>query len=248
MMRHAAKSKKQGRKGIFIALEGVDGSGKTTQKELIVKRLTKEGYPVREIKFPQYHEPSAWQIEQYLNGFFGPVDKVDPYFASLLYADDRNAVKSEIEQWLKEGTTIIADRYTASNAGHQGGKITDLKKRKRYLEWLWKTEFEINKIPVPDLNIILWIPPTLAYRLIFKKGKRDYLKREKRRDGHERNIAHLKRAAASYKWLLRQDPKHFMLIPCVKNGKLQTPEEIHEKIRKIVQQRLLSRKHSFSPR
>ncbi|MDO8500138.1 MAG: hypothetical protein Q7S66_05830 [bacterium] len=216
--------------GLFIAIEGVDGSGKKTQKDILVRRLRKAGLAVAEISFPQYGKPSAWQIEQYLNGFFGKPDEVNPYFASLLYADDRREAKPRIEEWLKKYDVVISDRYAASNAGHQGGKFANPDKRRCYLKWLWKTEFKINRIPIPDLNIILFIPPVLSQRLILKKTTRAYLKKGSRRDGHERNLDHLKHAASSYKWLAEENRKHFRLISCVKGPNLLAPEEINEKL------------------
>jgi len=222
------------RKGIFITIDGIDGAGKTTQKKLLVRKIRKLGLPIKEIKFPQYNKRSAWQIKQYLNGFFGKLDEVNPYFASLLYADDRLEAKPTIEAWLKSGVVIISDRYAAANAGHQGGKIVNPKKRKCYLNWLWETEFRVNRIPMPDINIILWVSPTIAYKLIFRKEKRGYLKKGRIRDGHERDLGHLRRAAASYKWLAKQDPRHFIIINCMKDERLLTPEEIHLKIWKKV--------------
>lgn len=216
--------------GVFIAIEGTDGTGKKTQAELLIKRLKKEGYGVRRISFPQYGKPSAWQIEQYLNGFFGKPDTIDPYFSSLLFAADRREAKPVIQRWLKECDVVLSDRYAASNVGHQGGKISDPKKRKRFLEWLWKTEFKVNKIPIPDLNIVLYVTPSVSQKNVLKKARRGYLKKGSRRDGHERDLAHLKRAAASYKWLVKQNPKHFRLMNCMKGGRLETPQAIHEKI------------------
>ena len=234
------KKSRRKKKGVFIALEGTDGTGKKTQKDLLVERLKKEGCRVEEISFPQYGKPSAWQIEQYLNGFFGKPDNVDPYFSSLLYAADRREAKPKIEAWLKNGAVVISDRYAASNAGHQGGKIADAKKRKRYLEWLWQTEFKVNKIPVPDLNVILWVSPAVSQKLISQKSPRAYLKHGRKKDGHERDLQHLKRAAASYQWLALENPKRFRLLSCMKGRALAPKEEIHERIWKIVRP-LLSR-------
>ena len=225
---------KNKKRGVFVALEGTDGTGKKTQTKLLVRRLRKKGYRVRIISFPQYGKPSAWQIEQYLNGFFGKPDSVDPYFSSLLFADDRREAKPQIEQWLQDYDVVLSDRYAASNAGHQGGKIGDPKKRKRFLEWLWKIEFKVNKIPVPDLNIVLYVTPSVSQKNILKKASRSYLKKGSRRDGHERDLAHLKRAAASYRWLVEQNPKHFRLTNCMKGTRLASPEEIHEKIWQLV--------------
>lgn len=230
-------------RGVFIALEGTDGTGKKTQAELLIRRLRKEGHRVKRVSFPQYGQPSAWQIEQYLNGFFGKPDAVNPYFASILFADDRREAKPRIAQWLQKYDIVIADRYAASNAGHQGGKIGVPKKRKRFLDWLWKTEFKVNKIPMPALNVVLYVTPSVSQKNVLKKADRGYLKKGSRRDGHERDLAHLKRAAASYEWLVKQDPGHFRLINCMKNGRLASLEEIHEKIWKAVKPLLTNRRN-----
>ena len=223
------------KRGVFIALEGTDGTGKKTQTKLLVRRLKKKDYKVAEISFPQYGKSSAWQIEQYLNGFFGKPNSIDPYFSSLLFAADRREAKPQIEQWLEEYDVVLSDRYAASNAGHQGGKISDPKKRKRFLEWLWTTEFGVNKIPMPNLNIVLHATPSASQKNILKKASRGYIKKGRRRDGHERDLAHLNRAAASYGWLIKQDPKRFRLINCMKGAHLASPEKIHEKIWTLIE-------------
>src|SRR3989344_5541117 len=121
------------KRGIFIAIEGTDGTGKKTQTEFLMRRLHREGYPVKKISFPRYGTPAAWQIEQYLNGFFGKPDTINPYFSSLLYAADRREAKETIHYWLKKGSIVVADRYAASNAGHQGGKMKNPRERPRFL-------------------------------------------------------------------------------------------------------------------
>ncbi|MBI5221368.1 MAG: hypothetical protein HY979_01000 [Candidatus Magasanikbacteria bacterium] len=68
---------------MFIMLDGIDGSGKSTQTELLVSRLKKEGYPVEMISFPQYGTKSAGPSEDYLNGLYGSAAEVGPYRASI---------------------------------------------------------------------------------------------------------------------------------------------------------------------
>lgn len=223
------------KRGIFIAIEGTDGTGKKTQTDLLMRRLRRAGCRVKKISFPRYGTPSAWQIEQYLNGFFGKSDTINPYFASLLYAADRREAKETIQGWLKKGYIVIADRYAASNAGHQGGKIKNPRERRRFLQWLWKTEFEVNGIPKPDLNIILMLSPRITQRLIQKKNPRAYITKGRKRDGHERDLRHLTRASASYRWIANIDPRHFKIVDCELKSGICPPELIYEKIWALAQ-------------
>src|SRR3989338_1874888 len=115
-------------KGKFFVLEGMDGSGKATQTKLLVEALKTKGHDVIKIDFPQYSKASAGLIENYLKGMYGSSSDVGPYRASIFYACDRYDLSFQIRQWLQKGNIVIADRYLASNIGHQGGKLMQNKK------------------------------------------------------------------------------------------------------------------------
>jgi len=215
-------------KGTFILIEGTDGSGKTLQAGLLIKRLKQAGKKVEQISFPQYGEPSAVLVEKYLNGEFGSASEVGPYRASILYAVDRFAAANQIKKWLKQGKIVIANRYVASNMGHQGGKIKNTKKRRRYLDWIYNLEYNILGIPKPDINLILHVTAKISQQLVDKKGERKYLK-GKKRDIHEDDINHLRDAEKAYLEINRRYPE-FKIIECVKNNKILPPQIIHEKI------------------
>ena len=117
--------------GTLIVLEGTDGSGKSTQFHLLTQRLEAEGVAFRKLVFPQYSEPSSALIRMYLNGEFGrhPGD-VNAYAATAFYAVDRYASFQKV--WRKEyeaGGLILSDRYTTSNAVHQGSKLAPPQRR-----------------------------------------------------------------------------------------------------------------------
>ncbi|MEG0378064.1 MAG: thymidylate kinase, partial [Eubacterium sp.] len=114
-------------KGRLIVVEGVDGSGKQTQTDLLFDRLIKEGFPVKKVSYPRYHKDSTAMVKLYLNGAFGEdPDSVSPYIASTFYAADRYAsYKEDYEDFYRDGGIVIADRYTTSNMVHQAGKIAD---------------------------------------------------------------------------------------------------------------------------
>ncbi|MFH1523222.1 MAG: thymidylate kinase [Patescibacteria group bacterium] len=223
-------------KGKFIALEGSDGSGKATQTKLLANKLKKLGHKVATIDFPQYGKKSAGLVEEYLNGKYGTSNDVGPYRASVFYAVDRYDASFKIKKWLGEGKIVIADRYSASNMAHQGGKIKDLKERFSFFNWVLDLEYNIFKIPKPDLNIILHVPASISQKLVDKKGFRKYINGAKR-DLHEKDINHLKQAEIVYQEIAKKF-NNITLLKCVKDNNILSRQTIHEmtwkKIKKIL--------------
>ncbi len=215
------------RKGKFIVIEGIDGSGKGEQFKLLLARLKREGFKAATFDFPQYGKPSAFFVERYLNGYYGGWKEVGPFRASVFYSLDRFDVGPKISRWISRGQVVISNRYVPSNMGHQGAKIENIKKRKEFLRWVYDFEYGIMGIPKPDFSIILHVPHDTAYDLISKKHSRGYLN-GKKRDIHEKDKSHLKRAESTYLEMAKMFPKDFVLIECVKNGKLLSMKEIHE--------------------
>jgi dTMP kinase len=236
LIKHRKKS------GGFIVIEGIDGSGKSTQAKLLAKALGKEGYKIYFIDFPQHGQKSAGLVDEYLTGKYGKKAKeVSPYQASVFYACDRYDASFKIRNWLKKGFIVIADRYIGSNVGHQGGKIKNLKERRKYLRWLYDLEYGIFKIPKPDINFILDVKPSIAQsmsmRITDKKKlakKQNYLGHKK--DIHEKDLNHLENAEKAYLFAAREFPKDFKVIECFKNKKLLSPEIIHRKVLKITKE------------
>lgn len=213
-------------KGKLIVIEGTDGSGKATQVKLLVDRLRKEGQKIFTLAFPQYGKTSAKLIEAYLQGKFGDPREVNPYAASLFYGIDRRDIAAKISSGLTKGETGVLDRYTDSNAGHQGGKIHDPKERDAFLAWLYEVEYRILGVPKPDIVLILHVPVAVTLELIKKRGRQT--------DGHETDVEHLKNAEASYLQLAQKFPENHKVIECVEDGKMLPPERIHEKVYSIV--------------
>lgn len=224
--------------GKLIVIDGTDGSGKGTQTEILIKRLQENGYNVATTDFPQYGKKSAGPIEEYLNGKYGTATEVGPYRASILYAIDRYDASFLMKQWLNEGKIIVSNRYVSANMGHQGAKITNMDERKKYLDWLYNLEYTIFEIPKPDMNLILHVDSNIAFDLISKKEDRGYLD-GKKRDIHEADIDHLKKAEQVYLDIATRF-SDFTLIECSPNGILYDREKISdliwEKIKPILGQ------------
>lgn len=213
-------------KGIFIVIEGSDGSGKGTQFKLLKERLKQDGHEIEVFDFPQYEQPSAYFVKEYLNGNYG--DSVDPYTSSMFFALDRYSAAPKIRQALDDGKIVLANRFTGSSMAHQGGKIADKPERLGFFTWLDNLEFETLGIPRPDFSIVLNIPAEMAQKLVDLKAKRNYT--DKKRDIHEADINHLKNAVKVYGEIVSLFPKNFTQIDCTKDGNLLSIPNINSKI------------------
>lgn len=222
--------------GIFIAIEGGDGSGKKTQAELLAtyaRTVLKKN--VLSIAFPQHGEFSSYYADQYLNGAYGGVNDVHADLASLPYAFDRFAASAQIHKVLADPDGfVIGDRYVASNLAHQGTKFTTKKERHEYYERMKKTEYEVLGIPRPDINIILLVPSSTSQENIDKKEKRGYT--ELQRDIHEQDATHLDKTKANYEELARLFPDEYVAIDCMDplSGEMRAIEEIQKDVVSLV--------------
>lgn len=212
-------------RGIFIAIEGSDGTGKGTQSALLTERLQKEGYDVVKIDFPQYESPSSYFAVEYLNGRFGSGKDVGPYTASLFFALDRYAASFQIRQALSEGKIVLVNRFTGSNMAHQGTKFAHAEERRGYFIWLDNLEFEMLRIPRPDHNFVLSVPAEIAQQLVDQKEGREYT--ELKRDIHEADLDHLRKSTEIYDDMCNLFPKDFTRIDCMRGDNLMSVQDIH---------------------
>ena len=239
-MQFGARAKEAKRRGKFIVIDGTDGSGKGTQTALLVETLKREGYQVEMADFPQYGQKSAGAIEEYLNGKYG---QVDAYVGSMFYAVDRFDASFKIRKWLNEGKIVVSNRYVTANAGHQGGKIDSTAARIKYFKWLDDLEYNVFKIPKPDLNLILHVPAKIAQKLVDKKPAdvRKYAEgKNKKRDLHEKDLKHLQRAEMVFMQITELFP-NTKLVECVEEGKLLTPDQVHNKVWTLVRRLVLAK-------
>jgi thymidylate kinase/thymidylate synthase ThyX len=224
------------KKGIFIVIEGTDGSGKGTQFKRVVERLQAAGHDVATFDFPQYDQPSAYFVKKYLNGAYGTSDEVGPYTASLFFSLDRYEAAPAIRKALDEGKVVIANRFTGSNMAHQGTKFDHAEQRRGYFIWLDNLEFQMLGIPRPDLNIVLRVPAEIAQQLVDKKEARSYT--DKKRDIHEADLSHLQRSVEVYDDLCQLFPKDFTRIDCVRSGELLSIDEVSKLVWEKLQPQL----------
>ena len=222
-------------KGKLIVIDGVDGSGKATQTKLLIKRLQKAGHKVRTEDFPQYGKKSAGAVEDYLNGVYGTAEELGAYIPSVFYAVDRFAASKRIRKHLSEGFVVVSNRYVTANMAHQGGKISNPVQRQKYFNWLIDIEYKLMKIPKPDLEIILHLPPKISVKLTKQRGFQHYIG-AKRLDIHEKNLKH--EIAAEKIYLQIAKKFKYQLVEGFIDGKLLTPAEVSDKIFPIVKKYL----------
>jgi dTMP kinase len=214
----------QDHQGIFLVLEGSDGSGKTTQFELLQKRLTDAGYKIAVFDFPRYNQPSSYFVKRYLNGEYGPASKINPYTASLFFAMDRYEAGPAIKRALAEGKIVLSNRYVGSNMAHQGSKFDEPIEKRSFFVWEDSLEYQLLNIPRPHLNLFLRVPAKVSYELITLKNARSYT--DKSHDEHEADINHLSKSVETYDLLCQLFPRDFKAIECAPDGELLTIEEI----------------------
>ena len=220
-------------KGKLIVIEGLDGSGKATQTAKLFDALNDKGLSIRKVSFPNYKSDSSAPLRMYLSGKFGSSpDSVNPYAASSLFAVDRFAgYKSDWGSFYDNGGTILADRYTTSNAIHQCSKLPE-EKWEGFLEWLFSYEYELMGIPAPDCVIYLRVDPEVSQELL---GKR-YDDHEEKKDIHERDVEYLRRSrrAADY----CAEKLGWLTVECVEEGRMRTigeiAAEVEEKVSGII--------------
>jgi dTMP kinase len=218
--------------GRLIAIEGIDGSGKRTQLELLEKALTARGVQVHSTGFPHYQSWFGSMVGQFLNGNFGALDAVDPHFAALLYAGDRFEAKRELTDALARGKLVLADRYIASNLAHQTARIPK-DKRDEFIAWLEHLEYNIYGLPREDRVIYLHVPPTQAQTLVTQKSARAYT--TAKQDIQESSLRHLEDAAAMYDSLSRR--AHWKTIECfdVAQNQMRAPQQISSDLLRLVE-------------
>ncbi|HVB85930.1 MAG TPA: thymidylate kinase [Candidatus Dormibacteraeota bacterium] len=219
-------------RGKFIVIEGIDGSGKRTQLELLTRALSRRGHDLSQVSFPNYSGFFGKLVARFLNGEFGSLESVDPHFSALLYAGDRLESKPALESALAAGKTLVSDRYIASNLAHQGSRVPPAK-RDEFLTWLRHLEYEIYGLPAENLVIYLRVPVAQAHKLIASKNARDYT--DKTHDIQEADLAHLEAASRVYDQLAQQ--ANWVRIECLdaSSGSLRSPEAIHGEVLSAVE-------------
>ena len=140
---------------MLIAIEGIDGSGKSTIANYLKEELEKEGFRVVVFKEPT-NSVHGQKIRQSFNNRLDAHKELE-----LFLLDRKHDVERNILPALKKGYIIVMDRYYYSTIAYQGARGIDIDKIKKMNEKI---------APKPDLVIILDVKPEIGIRRIKERG------------------------------------------------------------------------------
>jgi dTMP kinase len=147
---------KQINRGVFICVEGLDGSGKTTQARILVRNLRRRGFDA-----VYTSEPSVGEVGKLIRSFvLDREDRVPVALEALLFAADRvDHVESVVKPLLKEGKVVVCDRYVYSTLAYQGAAGLSL-------EWIES----INRFALkPHLALLIDVPSDVVVKRLERK-------------------------------------------------------------------------------
>jgi len=210
----------------FIVIEGLDGSGKSTQIKLLRKYFEKESVNYFFLHFPRTDAPVFGElIARFLRGELGKIEEVNPYLLALLYAGDRMNAAGIIRTELEKNKVVLADRYVWSNIAFQCAKLEKTDEQERLRDWILHMEYEHFRIPRPDLNLFLDVPSSFTAKKLTEKrdgSERNYLKG--RQDIHEKDLQFQQKVRNIYLRFATSQPD-CITIPCYTQDETILPEE-----------------------
>lgn len=230
-------------KGKLIVLEGTDGAGKSTQLNLIKKYLEEKNLKYAYLHFPKYgHNEFSAVIAKFLQGDFGGVDDVNPYFVANIYAMDRFLFLPELKQLLEDNDVVLLDRYVFSGMAFQAGKYED--EGNEIITWIDEFEFGFLNLPYPDLTIFLDVPMEIVKERLENPragADRDYL--QGKQDIHEQDLVFQSRVRDAYLHLkYNLEFEDYEIIPCAEQDDygwhVYTPEIVFEKYEHLIKDTL----------
>ncbi len=172
-------------RGKFIVLEGIDGAGGETQSKILFERLTKEGFDVVLLRYPDREGEIGKLIYKHLE----KREIFPPEALALLYIADKLKDKKKILKLLEEGKIVIADRYFTSTLVYQHVQGIDQSKILKI--------GEIFELPKPDIAILIKISPeTSMKRKKLEKGDLD---------NFEKNMEFMKKVSETYEITARNN-------------------------------------------
>lgn len=215
--------------GILVSVEGLDGSGKGTQVNLLKEYLEKQGYKVAKYSFPQYESLIGKVISSYLKGEYGDVQSVPYELICIAYGADRAQASNEIKNLLNAGYIVLADRFTYSNI-FTAAKMPE-EKWLPFISWIEEMEFNQLRVAKPHYNFYLHVDPEISIQRIAERGKRDY--QEGKEDIHENNEKLLRDTSRAYLRLASSNTNKWSIIDEMNTNSTQKSiEEVFELLKK----------------
>ena len=216
----------------FIVIEGLDGSGKSTQLKKLKSYLNEKNIRFQYMHFPRTDSPIYGDlVARFLRGELGDINTVNPYLIALIYAGDRNDAKTIINNWLKDGYLVLVDRYVYSNIAFQCAKLNNKNERDKLSKWIKDLEYNYYQIPKPALNIFLNVPFDFTMQNLTNQrdgSDRDYLNGKE--DIHEKDFDFQRRVQDVYLSEAQND-NSLKIIQCAdENGQMPSSEVVFNKL------------------
>ena len=200
---------------MFISFEGIEGSGKSTQIELIEELIRAKGYQVKKLR-----EPGTTELGEKIRNIFleKTTETVDPITeAFLLYASRKHLDQNFLRQNLNDGAIVIADRYADATLAYQSyGKGLD--------QNFVKLIHDYSQLLSPDLTFYMDISAELSRERISDR-EMDRMESE--------SIDFFKKVREGYLQIAHDNPGRVVVLDANK-----TVDELHESIKKIISNKL----------
>ena len=204
-------------RGKLVVIEGIDGSGKQTQWQLLVGRLGAVG-----VDFPRYKQSMVGKLLKKLL-LTEDFQKLTPYVATLPFVLDQYLWwRDEGKRLIEEGKMVVANRYVTSNI-HQIYKLTGAA-RNKFARWFWQLAYQELGLPRPDVVLVLDVKPEVARGLM----------RTRNNDQADRDWAYQLAAYRGYQQMCRRE-KSWVKVACREKNKLLTRPQISDRMIKILQ-------------
>lgn len=211
----------------FIVIEGLDGSGKSTQLKMLKNFLTENNIRFQYLHFPRTDSRVYGElVARFLRGELGNIDTVNPYLIALIYAGDRNDAKNIITTWLKDDYLVLVDRYVYSNIAFQCAKLQNQDERNKLSQWIKDLEYSYFNIPKPALNIFLNVPFDFTLKNLTSQrdgSDRDYLNGKE--DIHEKDVDFQRKVQEVYLYEAQND-NSLKIIHCADDEGQMPPSEV----------------------
>ncbi len=213
--------------GKLIVIEGADGAGKATQVKLLIERLRAEEMEIETFEFPRYEDSFfGAYVKEWLDEVHGSFVDLDPRLASVLFAGDRFEAREQMVGWLEEGKHVIVDRFVTASMLHQGAKIKDVEKRGAFLLWLQRLEYNVFKMPRPDMVVYLDVPAQMRHALLTTDERKSKLGHTETDSDYQASVQNTaSHIAALEKW---------QIVSCIMNDKLRSKDNINTELYGLV--------------
>lgn len=220
-------------KGKLIVIEGAcDGIGKTTQYAMLCNRLQNDGEKITNHHFPSYNTYQGAPIEKYLQGCYGQLSELSPYFINSLYANDRAITwYTNLKQLYEKGNIILLDRYTTSSLIYQSALIEDIEEKKKFIDYVIDFEYHKLGIKEPDNVIFLHAPFDLVTEMRNARKQNAGIIN----DIHESNFEFMKKVYESAMFIA--DYLSWDKVKCNNGDTMRNIDDIHEEIYSLVKKR-----------